>query len=136
MSRSLGFSYEVSLPGEFGQAYLATFADLGVRRVTAASVFLLVAQSAEAIPEIAAMLQARGLTILGIRRVSTPGNDFSAERTARSRDHTPALVTDNGPCLLTARSRTGALHGAPSLAASRRPPTCAAARPAPTGSPG
>ena len=136
MSRPLGFSYEVSLPGEFGQAYLATFADLGVRRVTAASVFLLAVQSAEAMPEIAAMLQARGLTILGIRRVSTPADGPSAEDTARSQALTPGGVTDDGPCLLTARSRTPDLHGAPTLAASRRRPTCATARPEPTGSPG
>ena len=136
MSRPLGYSYEVSLPGEFGQAYLATFADLWVRRVTAASVFLLAVQSAEAIPEIAAMLQARGLTILGIRRVSTQADGPSAGQTARSQALTPGWVTDDGPCLLTARSRTPDPHGAPILAASRRRPTCATARPAPTGSPG
>lgn len=140
MNRRTGFSYEVALPGEFGQAYLATFADLGVRRATASSVFLLAVHGAEAVPEIAAMLQARGLTILGIRRVGTR-DDEPASRTRvlttqpSDAPRQPVLV-DDGPCLFTARNRVGAPLGAPTVAASHRPPRCATARPAPTGSPG
>lgn len=68
-----GFSYQVALPGEFRPAYLVAFADMGVRHAASSSVFLLPAQNGKGVPEIAAMLQERGLVILHIRRVTSPG---------------------------------------------------------------
>ncbi len=68
-----GFSYQVALPGEFRPAYLVAFADMGVRHAVCSSVFLLPVQNGKGIPEIAAMLQERGLVILHIRRVTSPG---------------------------------------------------------------
>jgi hypothetical protein len=69
-------TYEVALPGRFGPAYLATFAEMGARRVETSSAFLLPA-SGTGVLEIISMLQSRGLVLLDIRRVSTPG---AAER--------------------------------------------------------
>ena len=68
-SQRAGASYEVALPGEFGPALLATFADLGADHVATSSVFLMVAPQGQGVPDIAAMLEARGLVILDIRRV-------------------------------------------------------------------
>ena len=68
-----GFSYQVALPGEFRPAYLVAFADMGVRHAVSSSVFVLPVQKGKGIPEIAAMLQERGLVILHIRRVTRPG---------------------------------------------------------------
>ena len=75
-----GFSYQVALPGEFRPAYLVAFADMGVRHAVSSSVFLLPVQNGKGIPEIAAMLQERGLVILHIRRVTSPGTHERAQR--------------------------------------------------------
>jgi hypothetical protein len=71
--RRVSATYQVALPGRFGPAYLATFAEMGVRRVETSSVFLLPA-TGTGVLEVISMLQARGLVILDIRRVSTPGH--------------------------------------------------------------
>jgi hypothetical protein len=63
-------SYQVALPGEFGPTFLADFADLGVGHTATTSVFLLSVSDHQGIHDIIAMLQARGLEILGIRRVT------------------------------------------------------------------
>jgi hypothetical protein len=63
-------SYQVALPGEFGPTFLATFADLGVGRTATTSVFLLSVPEHLGIHDVTAMLQARGLEILDIRRVA------------------------------------------------------------------
>lgn len=73
-TQSTGASYEVALPGEFGPALLATFADLGADHVATSSVFLMPASQGQGVPDIAAMLEARGLVILDIRRVTLPRN--------------------------------------------------------------
>lgn len=58
---------------------------MGADKVDVSSVFLLQAQEGVGIPDIAAMLQARGLGILDIRRVTT--------RTTRSRRVSPGSAT-------------------------------------------
>jgi hypothetical protein len=68
--RPAGCSYQVALPGTFGPMYHAAFARMGVRQVTKSSVFVLSVATGEGIPEIAAMLHARGLVILDIRRLT------------------------------------------------------------------
>jgi hypothetical protein len=75
-------SYQVALPGEFGPTFLATFADLGVGRTATTSVFLLSAPEHLGIRDVTAMLEARGLEILAIRRVggSPPGDEAPAVR--------------------------------------------------------
>ena len=77
-----GFSYEVALPGEFRPAYLVAFADMGVRaRRPSSSVFLLPVQNGKGIPEIAAMLQERGLVILHISDAwPVPGHAWRGPR--------------------------------------------------------
>lgn len=95
-----GFSYQVALPGEFRPAYLVAFADMGVRHAVSSSVFLLRVQSGKGIPEIAAMLQERGLVILHIRRVADPG-------------------TTQGTCFESARPRPGRFLPRPSSAHGR-----------------
>lgn len=75
----VGSSYQVAVPGHFGPALLAAFAAMGVDHAATSSVFLLPDPSGRGIPDIAQMLQARGLVILGIRRV-----------TARPAAHQPA----------------------------------------------
>lgn len=66
---ALAVSYQVTLPGQFGPAFLATFAAMGVGHAATSSVFLLPERAGQGLADIAAMLQARGLVILGIRRV-------------------------------------------------------------------
>jgi len=68
----LAGSYQVTLPGQFGPAFLATFAAMGVGHAATSSVFLLPERAGQGLADIAAMLQARGLVILGIRRVVEP----------------------------------------------------------------
>ena len=63
-------SYEVTLPGCFGPAFLADFAACGADHASATSTFLLTAREGQQLSDIAAMLQARGLMILDIRRVA------------------------------------------------------------------
>ena len=94
-----GTSYQVALAGEFEPAFHAIFAELGIHDVSTASVFLLPVPEERGIPEIAEMLQKRGLQILDIRRVvhhasphpatssSAPGDDAfppSRKRGARN----------------------------------------------------
>ena len=67
-----GESYQVTLPGELGLAFLATFATMGVHHATVSSVFWLPAMGSQGIADIAAMLQERGLVILDIRRLHEP----------------------------------------------------------------
>lgn len=68
----LAGSYQVTLPGQFGPAFLASFAAMGVGHAATSSVFLLPERAGQGLADIAAMLQARGLVILGIRRVVEP----------------------------------------------------------------
>ncbi len=68
----VGSSYQVAVPGDLGPAFLAAFAAMGVDHAATSSVFLLPDPSGRGIPGIAQMLQARGLVILGIRRVTAP----------------------------------------------------------------
>lgn len=103
-----GFSYQVALPGEFRPAYLVAFADMGVRHAVSSSVFLLPVQSGKGIPEIAAMLQERGLVILHIRRVAGPGTTQGA-----------AFETTQGTCFESARPRPGRFLPRPSSAHGR-----------------
>ena len=70
--RELRRGYQVSLPGIFDPTFLAAFEDMGVRHTSTTSVFLLSVPDSEGIPDITAMLHARGLEILGIRRVDDP----------------------------------------------------------------
>lgn len=63
--------YEVVVPGRFGPAYLAAFAATGAPRSDVSTVFFLTTPQGVGIPDIAAMLQARGLVILDIRRVDS-----------------------------------------------------------------
>ena len=70
--RTTGSSYEVTLAGSLGPTFLATCAALGVAHAATSSVFLLRLDDGKGIPDIAEMLQARGLLILDIRRVSGP----------------------------------------------------------------
>ncbi|MGZ4775491.1 MAG: hypothetical protein ACXVYW_09345 [Oryzihumus sp.] len=72
MSDPCGASYEVVVPGELGPAFLAAFLHWGVAAVRTSSVFLLPVPQGQGVPDVAAMLQARGLLILGIRRVADP----------------------------------------------------------------
>lgn len=81
----VGSSYQVAVPGHFGPALLAAFAALGVDHAATSSVFLLPDPTGRGIPGIAQMLEARGLVILGIRRV-----------TARPAAHPRASVPDVG----------------------------------------
>jgi hypothetical protein len=76
-----GGAYQVALPGEFGPAYLAAFAGLGVEHTQTTSVFLLDVPDHVGIHDVTAMLQERGLVILGIRRVAHPPG-MTRERTA------------------------------------------------------
>lgn len=66
---SLG-GYQVALPGSFGPAFLAAFADMGVSRATTTSVFLVSVPDSLGIQDLTAMLDEHGLTILGIRRLT------------------------------------------------------------------
>lgn len=75
---ALAVSYQVTLPGQFGPAFLATFAAMGVGHAATSSVFLLPERAGQGLADIAAMLQARGLVILGIRRVVEPDAGPSA----------------------------------------------------------
>jgi hypothetical protein len=65
--------YEVVVPGAFGPAYRAAFCAMGAEKADVSSVFYLQAPDGTGIPDIAAMLEARGLLILDIRRVPTRG---------------------------------------------------------------
>ena len=71
MSRRLsrGGSYQIAVPGRFPPAYLRAFAAHGVEHVTVSSVFMVTSGDDEGVADIAAMLQAHGLTILSIRAV-------------------------------------------------------------------
>ncbi len=106
MSGAVTTSYQVALPGEFGPAFLATFAALGIHHVSTASVFLLRVPEQRGIAEVAAMLQDRGLQILDIRRVarhapapptrysSAPGDD--AAPADRKRGPTRKATRESG----------------------------------------
>ena len=94
-----GFSYEVALPGEFRPAYLVAFADMGVRHAVSSSVFLMPVQNGKGIPEIAAMLQERGLVILHIRRVTSPGTTEGAAPESAPRRRPVAPTLPAGPLL-------------------------------------
>ena len=71
-ARPTGSSYQVTLAGSLGPTFLATCAALGVGHAATSSAFLLRLDDDKGVPDIAAMLQARGLVILDIRRVSGP----------------------------------------------------------------
>jgi hypothetical protein len=62
-------SYEVALSGRIGPAYLAALASAGARRRGTTSDFLLPRSSGADVCEVVAMLQARGLVVLHVRRV-------------------------------------------------------------------
>lgn len=64
--------YQVALPGVFDPTFLAAFEDMGVKHTSTTSVFLLSVPESQGIPDITAMLHARGLVILAIRRVDHP----------------------------------------------------------------
>jgi hypothetical protein len=63
-------SYQVVVLGELGPAFLASCAPVRARDSQTSSVFQLQAQDGQSIADLAAMLQAAGLMILSIRRVS------------------------------------------------------------------
>lgn len=65
-------SFQVALAGEYGPALLATFAEMGADHVATTSVFLLPAADDLGIQDVTAMLQQRGLVIVGIRRIVEP----------------------------------------------------------------
>lgn len=58
--------YEVALAGRFGPVFTAVVAALGAKRIVTTSIFRLPASRHTGIRDIAAMLEARGLTILNI----------------------------------------------------------------------
>lgn len=62
--------YQVALPGSFGPAFLAAFADMGVSRSTTTSVFVVSVPESLGIEDLTAMLHEHGLTIVGIRRLT------------------------------------------------------------------
>jgi hypothetical protein len=62
-------SYEVALAGRIGPAYLAALATAGEQRPRITTEFLLPRSSGADIGEVVAMLQARGLVVLHVRRV-------------------------------------------------------------------
>lgn len=67
--RYRGGSYQVVVPGRFPPAYRSAFAACGVDHVAVSSVFMVTSGDEEGVADIAAMLRARGLTILSIRAV-------------------------------------------------------------------
>jgi hypothetical protein len=62
-------SYEVALAGRIGPAFLAALAMAGEQRPGITSDFLLPRSSGADVCEVVAMLQARGLVVLHVRRV-------------------------------------------------------------------
>lgn len=68
-SDSIG-GYQVALPGSFGPTFLAAFADMGVSRASTTSVFFVSVPDSLGIHDLTEMLDERGLTIIGIRRVT------------------------------------------------------------------
>jgi hypothetical protein len=66
-------TYQVVLPGRFGPAYHQAFTALGVDGVSTCTVFRLAGYDEAGIPDVAAMLERRGLVILSIRRVIRDG---------------------------------------------------------------
>ena len=66
----VGSSYQVTLQGCFGPSFLATFRAMGADHAAVSSRFLVAAPSDGGMSDIARMLQARGMVILGIRRVT------------------------------------------------------------------
>jgi hypothetical protein len=58
--------YEVALTGRFGPVFTAVVSALGAKRIVTTSIFRLPASRHTGIRDIAAMLEARGLTILNI----------------------------------------------------------------------
>jgi hypothetical protein len=70
-AETVGSSYQVTLRGRFGPSFLAAFTAMGVDHAATASVFLLAAPSDRGPSDIVRMLQARGLVLLGLRRVTT-----------------------------------------------------------------
>ena len=58
--------YEVALTGRFGPVFTAVVSTLGAKRIVTTSIFRLPASRHTGIRDIAAMLEARGLTILNI----------------------------------------------------------------------
>ena len=81
----VGSSYQVTLRGRFGPSFLATFTAMGADHTAVSSAFLVAAPADGGISDIARMLQARGMVILGIRRVTAapvppePGPDRPAQ---------------------------------------------------------
>lgn len=65
-------SFQVAVPGEFSPVFLTAFAHAGADRAGISSVFTLSVPDDQGIHEIAGMLQARGLMILGIRPLPDP----------------------------------------------------------------
>ena len=70
-AEAVGSSYQVTLRGRFGPSFLAAFTAMGVDHAATASVFLVAAPSDRGPSDIVRMLQARGLVLLGLRRVTT-----------------------------------------------------------------
>jgi hypothetical protein len=95
MAEPAGSSYQVTLRGRFGPSFLATFTAMGVDHAAVSSEFRVAASSDRGMSDIVRMLQARGMVILGIRRVTSapvppePGPD----RPAQSRKDLRCLST-------------------------------------------
>lgn len=68
-------AFQVALPGEYGPTFLATFAEMGADQMATTSVFLLPVPDSLGIHDVTAMLQRRGLVIVGIRRLPEPSTD-------------------------------------------------------------
>lgn len=69
-AEAVGSSYQVTLRGRFGPSFLAAFTAMGADHAATASVFLVAAPSDRGPSDIVRMLQARGLVLLGLRRVT------------------------------------------------------------------
>lgn len=92
-ARPTGSSYQVTLAGSLGPTFLATCAALGVGHAATSSVFLLLLDDGQGIPDIAQMLQARGLVILDIRRVTAP----TVTRPCQAMTHPGRVMTPTEP---------------------------------------
>jgi len=76
-AETVASSYQVTLRGSFGPSFLAAFAAMGADHAATSSAFVVTAPADRGMSDIVRMLQARGLVLLGIRRIPT-------------RDRTPA----------------------------------------------
>ena len=65
-------TFELVLPGEIGPMLTSTFTALGAAGARAASDLLRSVRPGQSLPDVVAMLQARGFEVLAIRRVRPP----------------------------------------------------------------